>query len=266
MFTLYRRLVAYQIRSQMAYPLSFWMDLLATAAIVVISFITIALVLERFGDIAGWTLWEIAFLYATIETAFGVTDLLIGGFDPDYFAVQVRIGTLDQMLLRPVNVALQILSLNFSARRLGRIAQGALVLALALSRAGIHWTWGKVLYLPLMLLGISLFFAGLFIFGSTLTFWTVERIEAINIFTYGGTEMMAYPMSVYPLWMRRFFTFVVPAIFLNYYPALYFLDKPDPLGFPAFAPFVAPLAGLVVLLGAAGFWRFGLGHYQSTGT
>jgi len=31
------------------------------------------------------------------------------------------------------------------------------------------------------------------------------------------------------------FTFIVRPFFLNYYPALYFLDKPDPLGLPAFA-------------------------------
>jgi ABC-2 type transport system permease protein len=43
--------------------------------------------------------------------------------------------------------------------------------------------------------------------------------------------------------MRRFFTYIVPAIFLNYYPALYFLNKPDPFNFPAFAPFLSPLVG-----------------------
>lgn len=266
MLTLYRRLVSFQVRSQMAYPLPFLLDFLATALIVLISFITIALVLQRFGDIAGWTLWEVAFLYGTVEFAFGVMDLVFGGFDPDYFALQIRTGALDQMLLRPVSVAVQIFSTNIQMRRFGRIAQGGLVLGLALTRAPIDWTWAKAAYLPLMLAGIVLFFGGLFVFGSTLTFWTVERIEAVNIFTYGGTEMMAYPMSVYPLWMRRFFTFIVPAIFLNYYPALYFLDKPDPLGFPGFAPFLAPLAGLLVFLGAARFWQFGLQHYQSTGS
>ncbi|MEW5988101.1 MAG: ABC-2 family transporter protein, partial [Chloroflexota bacterium] len=90
--------------------------------------------------------------------------------------------------------------------------------------------------------------------------------EVVNIFTYGGSEMMSYPMSIYQGWLRRFFTFVVPAIFLNYYPALYFLDKPDPLGLPAVAPFLAPVVGLGVLTLALLFWRFGVRHYQSTGT
>jgi ABC-type uncharacterized transport system permease subunit len=58
--------------------------------------------------------------------------------------------------------------------------------------------------------------------------------------------MISYPMHIYPTWMRSFFTFVVPAIFLNYYPALFFLGKPDPFGLPAFAPFLSPLIGLAI--------------------
>jgi ABC-2 type transport system permease protein len=88
----------------------------------------------------------------------------------------------------------------------------------------------------------------------------------INILTYGGNEMMAYPMHIYRDWMRRFFTFIVPAIFLNYYPALYFLGKPDPFNLPPFAPFLAPLVGLGTLVIALAFWNFGIRHYTSTGS
>jgi ABC-2 type transport system permease protein len=58
----------------------------------------------------------------------------------------------------------------------------------------------------------------------------------------------------------------VPAIFLNYYPALYFLDKADPLGMPTMLRFVSPIVGLGILALALAFWRFGIRHYQSTGT
>ena len=78
--------------------------------------------------------------------------------------------------------------------------------------------------------------------------------------------MMSYPMHIYSKWMRRFFTYVLPAIFVNYYPALYFLDKPDPLGMPAFAPFLAPLVGVGLFLVSLAFWGYGLQHYTGTGT
>jgi ABC-2 type transport system permease protein len=88
----------------------------------------------------------------------------------------------------------------------------------------------------------------------------------MNILTYGGSYLISHPMHIYPRWLRRLSTYVVPAIFLNYYPALYFLDKPDPLGLPSFAPFLSPLVGALVFGAALSFFRFGVRRYQSTGS
>ncbi|MBN1485044.1 MAG: ABC-2 family transporter protein [Chloroflexia bacterium] len=265
-WNIYRRLVGVQIRGQMQYRLSFFMDLLGTALITTLTFVSLALVFQRFQDLGGWTLGEVAFLYGLVETAFGLMDMFFSGFDPPFFGRLVRQGAFDQLLLRPVSTVAQVLGARFVARRLGRIVQGVIILAIALSWVEINWTLGKALYLPMVAAGQVLFFGGLFIVGSAITFWTVESIEVVNIFTYGGSEMMSYPMHIYPDWMRRFFTFVLPAILMNYYPALYFLDKPDPFGLPAWAPFLAPPVGLGVMALALAFWRFGLRHYQSTGS
>lgn len=266
MLNLYGRLIAVQVRSQLQYRASFLMDTFTTGFSVLISFLTIALIFQRFNNIGGWSLPEVAFLYGMVEMAFGIMDMLFSGFDPDNFSVQVQRGAFDQLLLRPIDITLQVLGSQFIVRRLGRIAQGAAILFIAVAALNLHWTLAKWLYLPVVLASLVCFFGGLFIIGATSTFWTVERIEAINIFTYGGSEMMSYPMHIYQDWMRRFFTYVVPAIFLNYAPALYLLGKPDPLGLPAFAPFLAPVAGGSVLVAALLFWRFGIRHYQSTGT
>jgi ABC-2 type transport system permease protein len=263
---LYRRLIAANLRSQMSYRASFWLESLASFSATITAFLTLALILERFNNIAGWTLWEVAFLYGMVETAFGVMDMLFSGFDPQNFGVQVRLGRFDQLLLRPASITLQVLGSEFVLRRLGRIAQGLVVLGLVFSKLNIHWTLAKLAYLPVVFASLVAFYGGLFVIGATITFWTVESIEAINIFTYGGSELMAYPMQIYQDWMRLFFTYVVPAIFLNYYPALYFLDKPDPFHLPVWAHFLAPLAGFGVLGAGMLFWRYGLRHYQSTGS
>jgi len=263
---IYRRLILVQIRSQLQYRASFLLDAVAMAFANGISFLTLALILQRFDGIGGWSLAEIAFLYGMVELAFGIMDMVFSGFDPANFGRYVRLGGFDQLLLRPLGVSLQVFGSQFIIRRLGRIAQGLAVLLFAIASLNIHWTLVKMLYLPVVVTSLVCFFGGLFMVGATITFWTVESIEVINIFTYGGSEMMAYPMHIYSDWMRRFFTYILPAIFLNYAPALYFLDKPDPLGLPPFAAFLAPLAGLGTLLAAALFWQFGMRHYKSTGT
>jgi ABC-2 type transport system permease protein len=265
-FRIYLRLIGIQVRSQMQYRASFIFDSLGTALVVFTTFLTLALILDRFQSIGGWTLWEVAFLMGIAETAFGVMDMLFSGFDPQNFGRQIRLGLMDQLMLRPVGLTWQVLGSEFIMRRLGRIIQGLLILALAIYNLDIVWTVGKVFYLPIVFASTTLFFGGLFMVGATITFWTVESIEAINIFTYGGTEMMSYPMHIYHRWIQRFFTYVLPGIFIIYYPALYFLDKPDPLGLPWYAPFLSPVVGVGMLLVALGFWNFGLRHYKSTGT
>jgi ABC-2 type transport system permease protein len=175
-------------------------------------------------------------------------------------------GTLDQMLLRPAHIFIQVLSADFVLRRIGRILQGGLVLALALLNLGIAWSPAQIAYLVLLIVNLTAFFGGLFVLGSAFTFWTVDSIEIMNIFTYGGTEMMSYPMSIYPRSMRAFFTFILPAIFLNYFPALHLLGKPDPLGYPWVAPYIFPLVGFGMLAAGASFWMLALRRYQSTGS
>ncbi|MBI3942905.1 MAG: ABC-2 family transporter protein [Chloroflexi bacterium] len=266
MLDLYRRLIAIEVRSQLQYRVSFLFDCTAAALVIGVEFATLVLVLQRFQNIAGWSLAEVAFLYGMVQMAFGVMDMLFSGFDPGDFGQLVRRGTFDQLLLRPLSVTLQILGSKFLLRRIGRIFNGIAIYAWAVASLDIQWTLGKIFYVPVVFASLVAFYGGLFMIGATVTFWTVESIEVVNIFTYGGTEIMSYPMTIYQDWMRRFFTYIVPSIFLNYYPALYFLDKPDPFNFPYFVHFLAPLAGFGVLFLALQFWHFGIRHYQSTGT
>jgi ABC-2 type transport system permease protein len=263
---LYFRLIGVQIRSQLHYRASFLFEMVTTFFGTIINFVTLALILQRFGSIAGWSLSEVAFLYGMVESAFGTMDLIFSGFDPQGFGRQVRLGRLDQMLLRPVDIMLQVLSSELALRRIGRISQGLVILILAISWLSIEWTTVKMIYLPIIFTSQVLFFGALFLIGSTITFWTIDSFEVINIFTYGGSEMMSYPMHIYTDWMRRFFTYIVPAIFLNYYPTLFILGKPDPFHMPSFAFFLSPLVGLGVFGVALSFWRFGLRNYHSTGT
>ncbi len=263
---LYLRLIGVHLRGQLQYRGSFALDLLSQGLITLVGFITVAAVMQRFGSIGGWRLGEIAFLYGLVEASFATMDMVFSGFDPDTFSQHVRRGTFDQWLLRPVQLPLQVFASEFVLRRLGRLAQGVGVFALGVQLAGVQWTAGKLLYLPVVYVSTVDFFGGLFVIGSAICFWTVQSTEAINIFTYGGAEMMAYPMHIYGPGLRRFFTYVVPAALLVYYPALYFLDKPDPFGLPGFFRFLAPLAGAAVLAAAFAFWRFGVTRYTSTGT
>ncbi len=266
LISIYYRLIGVQIRSQMSYRVSFLTETFSVALITLLEYASLALVFTKFNSLGGWSLGQIAFLYGLAELSFGIMDLIFSGFDPQNFGLQIRQGAFDQLLLRPINITLQVIGSEFVLRRFGKIIIGFMIFLSALNLNPVAWTTPKILLTLLTIFSQVCFFGGLFMIGSTITFWTVDLIEVINIFSYGGSYMISHPMHIYPDVLRYFFTFIVPAAFLNYYPALYILEIPDPLGLPEWVAFLAPLAGLAILTSAGVFWRFGINHYQSTGT
>ena len=57
----------------------------------------------------------------------------------------------------------------------------------------------------------------------------------------------------------------MPLAFVCYFPALYILDKPDPLGLPDALNFASPLVALWAAAVAGFVWRFAVRHYRSAG-
>jgi len=185
------KLLQIQILSQLQYPLTFAMKVVSSSMIMGFFFVAFALTFTRFDIFDGWTLGEVAFIWGITEFCFGVVDMIFGGFDYDAFSPMVRKGHFDQLLLRPVNVTLQVFGLRFVLRRLGKIIGGLTIFLFGLSLINVHWTAWKILYIPVLSFSLVIFFGSLFIIGATTTFWTMERLEILNIFTYGGSEIMS---------------------------------------------------------------------------
>jgi len=89
---------------------------------------------------------------------------------------------------------------------------------------------------------------------------------ACNAFTYGGNTITQYPMTIFPRELLKGLTFVVPLAFVNWYPCLYLLDRPDPFGMPSWFSVLSPVVAALTLLVAGLVWRSGVRHYTSTGS
>lgn len=261
---LYRRLVGARLRAQMQYRTSFFVMIVILLLGLITEFLAVLILLSQFGDLAGWSVGEIALLYGLASIAFGISEMVGAGFD--VFPQAIRRGEFDQVLLRPAGAFTQVMAADFQLRRLGRIVQGLGALGLALYWTPIEWTPEKLVYLVVVLLCGAVMFLSMFVLGATLCFWTVQSIELINILTNGGTELTSFPLPIYHELMQRFFTFVVPLAFVSYFPSLYLLDRPEARDFPDWLPFLSPLAALLMALVARLAWGFGVRHYRSTGS
>ncbi|MGV9994903.1 ABC transporter permease [Streptomyces sp. NPDC003374] len=260
----YRLVAAMWVRSTMAYRASFVMTTVGNFAATALDFVAILLMFSRVDALGGYTLPEVAFLYGLSSTAFGLADLAIGSMDR--LGRRVRDGTLDTLLVRPAPVLAQIAADRFALRRLGRVIQGALVLAWSLGRLEVAWTPAKLLLMPVAVVSGCGIFCAVFVAGAAFQFAAQDASEVQNAFTYGGTTLLQYPPTVFGQELVRGVTFVLPLAFVNWLPALYVLGRPYPLGLPQWTAFAPPLVavGCCALAGAA--WRAGLRSYRSTGS
>ncbi|MGW3829562.1 ABC-2 family transporter protein, partial [Streptomyces sp. NPDC005071] len=137
------------IRSTLTYRASFALTAFGGLVVTGLDFVTIMLMFSRVDVLGGYSLPETAFLYGLSATSFGIADLVIGS--ADRLGRRVRDGTLDTLLVRPAPVLAQVAADRFALRRVGRIAQGALVLGYALVASDIAWTPVKALMVPGML-------------------------------------------------------------------------------------------------------------------
>jgi len=253
------------IRGQMQYPASTLMLTVGQLLSTSIEIISIWALFSRFGTLKGWSFGEVAFFYSLLGISFAAAEFVSRGFE--IFGTQfVRTGDFDRLLLRPRSAILQLIGHEFRLSRCGRLLQAAAILLVASRSLEFIWTPYNIALLCWTVAGAVAFFLALFIFQAALAFWTVEGLEAINAFTYGGVYAGQFPISLYEHWLRMLLTFVVPLACVAYFPVLAILGRSDPLGAPDWLLPLTPLAGFIFAGLSIVAWRRGIAKYTSTGS
>lgn len=262
--SLYLRFVRARIRAQLQYPTSLALELLGMAGGTFVDFLAILIIFANIPQLSGWSVAEVALLYGIATLAFSFTDLVLGHTDWQLGEI-IRTGAFDLMLVRPRPALFQLVCADLQLRRLGKTLQGLAVLVLALAQLRIDWSLDRLLVLLLAPLVGALIFSAIWIVTICSAFWTIEGREAANAFTYGGQSLSQYPINIYERWLRNFLAFVVPTAFVAYFPTLYILGKPDPLGLPAALQLASPLVAVATLAVALWLWGRAVRHYRSAG-
>lgn len=261
---IYRRVAGSRVRAHLQYRLSFGLTIVGAFLLSFLDFIVILVVFQHLSHLRGWSLGEVAFLYGSSAVVFKAADVLMGNLDK--LPVLIKAGTFDQVLTRPLGSLGQVLTAELDLRHLGGVAQGALVLGLALDRVHIDWTPARAVVFGLMLCSGLAIFCAIWIATNAIAFWTMDAREIANSFTYGGNAATQYPLSIFGPWLRRLFAYVVPIGFVNYFPSLFILDKADPTGAPAVMRYLSPVVAALMVVASGAVWRAAVRRYRSTGS
>lgn len=199
--------------------------------------------------------WEEALLVLGIFT-------LLQGFSTTFLAPnlnqivkQVQAGTLDFVLLKPIDSQFWLSTRTVSPWGLPDLIFGLIVIGYAGNRLGIAASAYGLSILPVFL-GLLILYSLWFMLGAT-SIWFVKIYNVTEVLR-GLLEAGRYPIAAYPVAYRFFFTFIVPVAFLTTVPAQVLLERAQ-IGWIAGSAILA----IVLLWISRSFWKFALRFYTS---
>lgn len=259
--SLYGLLIRTSIKSRMQYKFNFFLASILAALIQISEFLMVAIVLQKFGAVQGWSIYEIGYLFAVMT----LSKTLYRTFADEVHHLEKYLvsGELDQLLTRPMPVLLALLPQKFRIM-LGEVLLGGFLLIWSLggmmSSGQVDWTAVPQTLFIIVTGAVILFSIGLA--TATIGFWTT-RINELQTITEDAARTAAqYPLSLYPRWMSSLLLILVPVGFVNYVPSLYILR--GELGSWVLA--ATAIVALICLALSLRFWRFGITKYQSAGS
>lgn len=258
---LYLKFVSMHFTSIVSHKKDFVFSMITQLIVPLTSLLSIYLLFDRFGEVAGYSFEEVLLCFAIINFSFDFGEMIGRGFD--MFSPTISDGSFDRMLARPKNLFFQVITSKIEFNRLGRLPISITMLAYSLNLVNIDFNLLNTSCLILLLVCGPIIFLNLFIIYATFCFFTIEGLEFMNIFTNGGKQISMYPLDIYEEWIRKLFTFFIPFSLINYYPLMFFLETP---GYTNLLYAFSPLLSLLMLIPVILFWNFGVKNYQSTGS
>jgi ABC-2 type transport system permease protein len=258
------RIMGMNAQSQMAYRRSLFMMYVQQVFGRTIELASLWIVLSRFREVRGWTFYEIIFLYLLNLLSYGLASLFVGPIAR--LDDMIRQGTFDGLLVRPLSPLLHLIARGLRLIFLGHLVLSGILFALCSAHLDIRWNVLTGFWLFLVVIGAALIQWSIMMIAGTTSFWFVRSRALVLTTIYSVRGFVEYPITIYDRWLQVLLTFVIPYAFVNFYPAQHFLGKAGQTVFhPAFQ-YGTPVVGAAMFLLACGFWRFGVNHYQSTGS
>ena len=251
-----RRFWSTALATQLEYQANVLIELVAVALSLSGSLLLLSLFFGPGRELGGWS-WHQALVVQGFYTVFdGMASTWLR---PNLGSIvtHVREGTLDFVLLKPIDSQFWVSLRTFSPAGLPEIGLGLLLAGWGANQAGAVLS-------PLLLAGVVLMLAvagtilySLWFFIAATSIWFVK--------TWNATEVLRallaagrYPLTAYPAPLRLLFTLVLPVAFLTTVPAEVLLGR-------AALPVLGLGCGLAVGFFALArwFWLFALRHYTS---
>jgi ABC-2 type transport system permease protein len=215
----------------------------------------LGVVFSKTDTLGGWRPAELLAIVGVYTLVSGLTQLVVR---PSLarFMEDVRLGTLDFTLTKPVDAQVLVSVRQIEVWKLVDVIVGLVVLGVAIAQLGSTIGPAQAIGFAIALLaGVTIIYSFLLILA-TCAFWFV-RLDNILVIFQSMYEAGRWPIGIYPPWLGAVLTFVVPVGFAITVPAEGLVGRSSPLNLLG-----AVALAVVLPLIARWFWGIGVRHYS----
>ena len=242
------------VQTDMEYRADFFTRIVASLLGLVATVGGLSIAYHYVPEIKGWNFAQVLVLVAVYYLMDGLIEMFIAPNMRNVMA-QVRDGTLDFVLLKPVSAQFMASFRTMNVWRIANVFVGAGLPAYTIGRLSLSVGPGQALAFAVTLAaGVAVVYS-FWLVLVTLTFWFV-KVDNIEQIVWQAFEAGRYPIEIYPAWLRGTLTYAIPVAFIITVPARALAGRLE-AGFLWTALAVAAAAVML----ASAFWRFGLKHY-----
>ncbi len=252
--------IAQRVKVSIAYRFDFFISTVATIVFGVMNISLLYAICSRVPTLVGWSFNELLLIYGLGELNFGIF-MMFFTFLYSLPSLYIVDGKLDQKLVRPVPVYFQLAVEGFNFKDIIVVAKGLAIAIYASAQLSLDLTLPRMLLIALLCLSAVAIYASVFTVFTSLSFWVMDRTGLINPL-FPISDFSRYPLTIYPLGIRMFLTWLISFAFVAFYPATVILNRAEFLKMASIAPLVA--LGFAFI--ASRVWKAGLARYESTGT
>ena len=251
-----RRFWGTALASRLEYRADMAVEVLVMAGNLAGSLLVLSLLFRQGRGLGGWS-WSQALVVLGVYTLLdGLSSALLR---PNLSAIvsHVREGTLDFVLLKPIDSQFWLSTRTLAPAGLPEIATGFGLSLWAAARAGARPSPATLLVAPLLLLAAALILYSIWFVLATTTIWFVKTWNATEVLRSALTAGR-YPVSAYPSLLRSLLSTVLPVAFMTTVPAEALLGRVS-----GTSVVYALLAASLSLGISRAFWLFALRSYTS---
>lgn len=214
-FYLYIRLSLQNTRGLLEYKNDFIVSTIAGAVWQAVGLVFLFALFNNIPSIAGWTMYEVALLYACVMFSEGALTFLFQGTTG--FAYFIRSGSFDRFMVRPVNILTQILGMQINYAGLCTMITAGALMVVSIIKLQLQISIGDILLLIANLaMGVCIR-VNMNVAANAFSFWTTSSSK-FNVVFYNMQSFAKYPLTVFPKSIQLVLTTMIPHAMISYVP------------------------------------------------